>query len=120
MKLKLVVYSMVVLLCVGVVSGHHALAQASPQRIEIVAKRFDFTPGEITVKKGVPVTISLTSSDVDHGLKFKELNVSVLAKKGHVGEVTFTPDKTGTFVGQCSVFCGSGHGSMKLTLHVTE
>ena len=35
-------------------------------------------------------------------------------------ELAFTPDKTGDFVGHCSVFCGSGHGSITLTLHVTE
>jgi cytochrome c oxidase subunit 2 len=99
---------------------HRMVAQAEPQRIQIVAKRFDFTPGDVTVKKGVPVTIALTSKDVDHGLKFKELNVVVNAKKGETKEVTFTPDKSGDFVGQCSVFCGSGHGAMKVTLHVTE
>lgn len=95
-------------------------AEATPQRIAIVAKRFTFTPGEITLKKGVPVVLALTSADVAHGLKFKELNVVVNAKKGQTNEVTFTPERTGTFIGQCSVFCGSGHGSMKLTLHVTE
>jgi len=94
-------------------------AQAAPQRIEIVAKRFDFIPGDVTVKKGVPVTLVLTSKDVDHGLKFKDLNVVLNVKKGETKEITFTPDKSGTFVGQCSVFCGSGHGAMKMTLHVT-
>ncbi len=98
---------------------HRADAQ-SAKRVEIVAKRYDFTPGDITVKKGSPVTIVLTSKDVDHGVKFKDFNVSVSAKKGETKELTFTPDKTGDFIGQCSVFCGSGHGSMKLTLHVTE
>jgi len=81
---------------------------------------FDFTPGEITLKKGEPVVLVLTSADVDHGVKFKELHVDVKAKKGQTSEVTFTPDQVGTFVGQCSVFCGSGHGSMKMILHVTE
>lgn len=102
------------------VPGRYLQAEAAPQRIEIVAKRFNFTPGEITLKKGVPVVLVLTSADVAHGLKFKELNLVVNAKKGQTNEVTFTPEKTGTFIGQCSVFCGSGHGSMKLTLHVTE
>lgn len=96
------------------------LAQNEPRRIEIVAKRFSFTPGDITLKKGVPVVLALTSTDVDHGLKFKELNLNIKAKKGQISEVTFTPEKEGTFVGQCSVFCGSGHGAMKMTLHVTE
>jgi len=98
----------------------HANAQDAPQRVQITAKRFDFTPGEITLKKGVPVVLVLTSTDVDHGLKFKELHIDIKAKKGQTSEVTFTPDQVGTFVGQCSVFCGSGHGSMKMTLHVTE
>ena len=35
-------------------------------------------------------------------------------------ELPFTPDKTGDFVGQCSVFCGSGHGGMKMTMHVVN
>jgi cytochrome c oxidase subunit II len=110
------------LLALFVLTGQrfHANAQDAPQRIQITAKRFDFTPGEITLKKGVPVVLALTSEDVDHGLKFKELHVDVKAKKGQTSEVTFTPDQVGTFVGQCSVFCGSGHGSMKMTLHVTE
>jgi cytochrome c oxidase subunit 2 len=102
------------------VTVHHLSAEETGKRIEIVAKRFDFTPGDITLKKGVPATIVLTSQDVDHGLKFKELNVAVAAKKGETKEVTFTPEKAGTFVGQCSMFCGSGHGGMKMTLHVTE
>jgi cytochrome c oxidase subunit 2 len=97
-----------------------ANAQDAPQRIQITAKRFDFTPGEITLKKGVPVVLVLTSEDVPHGVKFKELNVVVTAKKGETSEAAFTPDKVGTFVGQCSVFCGSGHGHMKMTMHVTE
>jgi cytochrome c oxidase subunit II len=103
-----------------VATGQYFHAEDAPKRIEITAKRFDFTPGDITLKKGEPVVLVLKSEDVDHGLKFKELNVSVTAKKGQTGEVKFTPDKAGTFVGQCSVFCGSGHGSMKMTLHVTE
>jgi len=110
------------LLAFVVLTGQHfkASAQDAPQRIQITAKRFDYTPGEITLKKGVPVVLVLTSEDVPHGLKFKDLNVVVTAKKGQTSEVAFTPDKSGTFVGQCSVFCGSGHGSMKMTLHVTE
>ena len=114
--------SVVTLLAFVVLTGQQfkANAQDAPQRIEITAKRFDYTPGEITLKKGVPVVLVLTSEDVPHGVKFKDLNVVVVAKKGQTSEVAFTPDKAGTFVGQCSVFCGSGHGSMKMTLHVTE
>jgi cytochrome c oxidase subunit 2 len=95
-------------------------ADDQPRRIEVVAKRFTFEPSTIEVKKGVPVVLVLKSEDVPHGIRFRELNVEVKASKGGSGEVRFTPDKTGDFVGHCSVFCGSGHGSMALTLHVTE
>jgi cytochrome c oxidase subunit 2 len=98
----------------------HFHAQGNSQRIEIVAKRFEFTPNDITLKRGTPVVLVLTSKDVPHGLKFKRLNLSIKVKKGATSEVAFIPTEVGDFVGQCAVFCGSGHGSMKMTLHVTE
>lgn len=120
MKSKLLTLLRITAVFVVLFTTVQSLPAQAPRRIEVTAKRFTFTPGEITLKKGVPVVLVLTSADVDHGLKFKELNVNVKAKKGQTSEVNFTPDRVGTFVGQCSVFCGSGHGSMKLTLHVTE
>jgi cytochrome c oxidase subunit II len=97
-----------------------ALAEAAPQRIEITAKRFTFEPGEITLKKGQPVVLVLKSADVGHGIRIRELNVQVKVGKGGTAEVQFTPDKTGDFVGHCSVFCGSGHGSMAFKVHVVD
>jgi cytochrome c oxidase subunit II len=95
-------------------------APDAPKRIEVAVKKFDYTPGEITLKKGEPVVLVLTTQDVAHGLKFTELNLNTKFAKGKPSELAFTPDKVGDFVGHCSVFCGSGHGSMTLTLHVTE
>jgi cytochrome c oxidase subunit 2 len=95
-------------------------APDGPRRIDVSVKRFAHTPAEITLKKGEPVVLVLTTEDVAHGLKFKEFNLNSKFEKGKPSELAFTPDKTGDFVGHCSVFCGSGHGSMTLTLHVTE
>jgi cytochrome c oxidase subunit 2 len=95
-------------------------ADTGPRRVEVVARRFSFDPASITLKKGEPVILVLKSADVSHGLRFRELNVEVKAQKGGSGEVRFTPESTGDFVGHCSVFCGAGHGSMALTLHVIE
>lgn len=94
--------------------------QAGPHRIQVTAKKFSYEPETITLKKGEPVQLVLKSEDVPHGLKFRELGVDVKANKGKTGEADFTPEKTGDFVGHCSVFCGRGHGSMHLTLHVVE
>ena len=100
--------------------GNMVGAQPAPRRVEVVSKRFAFDPGEITLKKGQPVVLVLKSTDVAHGLRFRELNIEVKVDKGGTAEVPFTPTKTGDFVGHCSVFCGSGHGVMTLTLHVVE
>ncbi|MDW5265169.1 MULTISPECIES: cupredoxin domain-containing protein [Acidobacteriaceae] len=101
-------------------SAPQAQAQTAPQRIVIIAKRFSYNPGEITLKKGQPVALVLKSEDVAHGLRFRDFNVTFKVKAGGTEEVRFTPDKTGDFIGHCSVFCGSGHGSMSLKLHVVE
>jgi cytochrome c oxidase subunit II len=95
-------------------------AEHAPRRIEVIAKRYEFSPAEITLKEGQPVTVVLKSMDVAHGQRFKELGVEIHTDKGQTSQVSFTPDKTGTFVGHCSVFCGSGHGTMTLTLHVVD
>lgn len=102
------------------ISATTARAEAAPRRIEITAKRFTFQPGDITLRKGQPVVIVLKSTDVAHGLRFRDLNVAVKVGAGGTAEVQFTPEKTGDFVGHCYVFCGGGHGSMAMTLHVVD
>jgi cytochrome c oxidase subunit 2 len=106
-------------ICFLALSGF-APAPDAPRRIEVSVKKFGYTPSEITLKKGEPVVLVVTTEDVSHGLKFKELGLDTKVAKGKPGELSFTPDKAGDFVGHCSVFCGSGHGTMTLTLHVTE
>ena len=97
-----------------------APAADGPHKIDITAKRFGYEPAEITVKKGEPVVLELTSEDVTHGLKFKDMNLNAKIEKKKTTELAFTPSKAGDFVGHCSVFCGGGHGGMALTIHVTE
>lgn len=107
--------------CLCVLFGLHnyGVGQPTPRKVEITAKRFEYEPSEITVKKGEPVLLVVTSQDVSHGLRLRELNVDLkIDKPGGTAEVQFTPDLVGDFVGHCSVFCGASHGSMALTLHV--
>ena len=91
----------------------------SPRRIEIIAKRFTYEPNVITLKKGEPVVLVMSSADVTHGLKVDGLNIkSGEIRKGKDTEIQFTPEEVGHFVGQCAYFCGAGHGSMKLQIDV--
>jgi cytochrome c oxidase subunit II len=91
-----------------------------PRRIEIVAHRYAYNPPEITLTKGQPVTLVLSSEDVTHGLSIPELSIKTEIHKGEPTEITITPEQVGTFQGQCAYFCGPGHGNMKLTVHVEE
>ncbi len=108
-------------LVAGGITAHNLSAQdAAPKHIQVTAHRFGYSPAEITLKEGQPVVLDLTSTDVDHGLAFKDLGLNAKITKGKTSELALTPTKTGSFVGHCSVFCGSGHGSMILTLHVVQ
>ena len=93
----------------------------TPRTIEMTAQRFAFEPNEITVKKGQPVILVIKSKDVVHGLVIDDLGVRTTdVKKGEGTELKFDPETTGTFEGKCAHFCGKGHGSMKMTVHVTD
>lgn len=118
-KFKLLVLC-VGMITIGTFSTRIVRAQEAPRRIDITAKRFAYTPSEITLKKGQPVILVIKSLDVAHGLRFRDLNLNAKIKKGGSAELKFTPDKIGDFEGHCSVFCGSGHGGMMLTLRVID
>jgi cytochrome c oxidase subunit II len=95
-------------------------AGAAPRVVEITAKRFEFSPKEITLEKGQPVTLRLTSLDVTHGYFNRELKLDLDIESGKTTEVTFTPSAAGKYRVICDHFCGSGHGNMNMTVVVQE
>jgi len=109
----------VVCLALGLVSVSSP-AQSSARRIEIHAQRYSFIPAEITLEKGETVTLALTSNDVPHSLLVEGLHINGTMTKGHITEVSVTPETVGDFKGRCGRFCGSGHGSMLFVVHVIE
>jgi cytochrome c oxidase subunit 2 len=118
MKKLLVIFVITAAFVVPGIRVQSEPASAGARRVEVTAKRYAFDPAVITLKKGEPVLLVLKSADVPHGVRFRELGVEVKAPKGGTSQIQFTPDKTGDFVGHCFVFCGEGHGTMALTLHV--
>jgi cytochrome c oxidase subunit 2 len=82
--------------------------------VDISAKRFAFTPSEVHLRAGEPVTIRLTSTDRAHGLFVKELHIELDANVNEPDSITITPDHAGTYTAICDHYCGSGHGSMKM------
>jgi cytochrome c oxidase subunit II len=97
-----------------------ARADVNPKVIEITAKKFDFTPNQITLKKGEPVILRLTSSDRVHGFFSKELNFDTDIPPGKTTDVAITPGTAGDFTIICDHYCGTGHGNMKMKATVVE
>jgi cytochrome c oxidase subunit II len=89
-----------------------------PRAIAITAKRFEFVPSTITLKKGETVKLVVRSEDVTHGLFLRGLKIDTDLAPGETQEITVTPQAAGTFNAICHHFCGSGHGGMKLTVVV--
>jgi heme/copper-type cytochrome/quinol oxidase subunit 2 len=84
----------------------------------ITAKKFSFTPDQITVNRGDNVKLSLTSADVVHGFKLDGYGINKTLNPGETVTVEFIADKPGTFEFRCSIPCGEGHIVMKGTLAV--
>ena len=91
---------------------------ASVKSFTITASQFEFSPSTITVNEGDTVKLTVTSEDTTHGISIPEFGVSKTIENGDTVTVEFVADQAGTFSFFCSVFCGSGHGSMKGTLVV--
>ena len=99
--------------------GAGVLAQKQPRVIKVSARRFSFTPGEIALRKGEPVTFELTTEDIFMGMNIPDFGVRSDIVPGKTMTLSFTPDKAGTFTFLCDVFCGDGHEGMSGTLVVT-
>ncbi len=116
MKKLLLSFTAIVLLFASYKTG----AQEGPKTIAITAHRVAFEPAQITLKKGEPVTLQLTTADVTHGFYLKPLKIDEVIEPGRTTEVRLTPQVAGTFTTICDHFCGANHGNMKMTIVVTE
>jgi cytochrome c oxidase subunit 2 len=94
-------------------------AEASPPRvIKITAKKFEYSPSEVHIKKGEHVVLELTSLDRKHGFKLPELGIRADVPPGGTARLEVAPEKAGRFPFACDVFCGDGHEDMAGTLIV--
>ena len=81
-----------------------AMTDKNAQQIAVKGGDYYFKPNEIRVKKGQPVTVTLTSAEGFHNFVIDEFKVKtkVINDRESIA-VTFTPDKTGTFEFYCSI-----------------
>jgi cytochrome c oxidase subunit 2 len=93
--------------------GAPVIAQSSVQKIEMKARRYQFTPSTIRARAGVPVQLRVLSTDVVHGMAIPGLNINERLDPGKEVVINFTPAKAGSYPFFCSVYCGPGHANMK-------
>jgi cytochrome c oxidase subunit II len=99
-----------------------AFAIAAPRErvIKVVAKKWDFVPGVIKVKKGETIVLKLTAPEVPMGFNLPDFDTRADIVPGKVATLRLTPNKVGKFIFLCDVFCGDGHETMNGQLVVTE
>ena len=101
-------------------SQHTGASAGKETVIRLTAKRFEYSPSQITVKKGANVVLELISKDRIHGFNLPDFKIRSDIKPNEVTRVRFTPDKTGKFTFACDVYCGGGHEEMSGNLIVVD
>jgi cytochrome c oxidase subunit 2 len=94
----------------GAASGRGA-AQA-PREIEVVARRFKYTPEEIPIKVGERVVLVLSAVDFAHGFSLPDLGLRADLMPGRATRVEVVARKAGTLEFLCDNFCGDDHEDM--------
>ena len=106
------------LLTISHFTGNPSMADEKETVVQVTAKKFEYSPKEIRLKKGVPVVLEFTSLDRLHGFNCPSLNIRSDIFPGKKNVLRFTPDRAGSFPFHCDNFCGSGHEGMTGTIIV--
>lgn len=124
MRMLLLVASAVLLLSAPTGPWAASGAQDAPpaQAIDVAAERFTFTPSEIKTTVGTTLTIRLTSDDTAHGFRIvgSDVNIEIPKRSRGTATITFTPEKAGRYIFECSKLCGAGHSFMRGVIIATE
>ncbi|MGZ3240840.1 MAG: cupredoxin domain-containing protein [Burkholderiaceae bacterium] len=105
-------------------SGISAQDMATPKNrkkervIKIQAKKFVYTPNQITITKDEHVVLEITSVDFIHGFNIPDFKIRADLPPGQITRIRLNPDKVGRYAFLCDNFCGSGHEEMNGTIIV--
>lgn len=86
---------------------------SASSEVKMTAKKYEFSPNTVRVKKGEHVRLVITALDRPHGFKIEAFGIDHRLPKGEAVTIDFTADQSGTFPFQCSEFCGLGHKKMR-------
>lgn len=135
MRNRFIIFCLALFVCL--LTGKFACAQSadttsdnSVKVIEMSAKKYEFTPSEIHVKKGTRIRLTVHSVDETHGvkltlfpegskdkstpgLKFDNPQENGKVEKGTDQVLEFVAVEPGTYDFKCAKVCGMSHGKMK-------
>ena len=120
--MKTAIRTAILLACAAVLVWGRAPSPA-PQAarvIPITAKRFEFVPNHLTLKKGEPVVLQVSSEDVTHGFFLRPLKIDEDIEPGQTKQIPVTPQTAGSYTIICDHFCGVNHGNMHMSIEVVE
>jgi cytochrome c oxidase subunit 2 len=88
--------------------------ELEPRVITISAQQFAFTPNEITLRRGEPITLRVTSTERIRHFYSKELRFNVDLRSNQPHDITLVPVKAGRFVASSD----SGPSDSKIVINV--
>ena len=91
-----------------VVTGHQFWWQADYAASGVT------TANEIHIPTGKPLSVRLESKDVLHEFWVPQLTRKMSNVPGQPNHIWLQADKPGTYIGQCSEFCGTQHAWMRI------
>lgn len=80
----------------------------------------DREPGELTLEKGRPYKMIISSEDVLHSFYIPEFRMKRDAVPGQYSFIQFTPTKAGDAHVFCAEYCGTSHSGMLATIKILE
>jgi cytochrome c oxidase subunit 2 len=83
------------------------------QTVEMTARKFEFIPAEVHVKRGTLVTLEVQSTQGTHGIAIDRFAIDEELAEGVKRTIVFYAAEPGEIPFRCSHLCGSGHFSMK-------
>ena len=75
------------------------------------------TANELVIPVGRPVALQIQSRDVIHSFWIPALNGKKDAVPGRTHYLSLTASEPGTYVGQCTEYCGLSHAYMRQVVH---
>jgi cytochrome c oxidase subunit 2 len=78
------------------------------------------TANELVIPTGRDIELKITSRDVIHSFWIPALNGKKDAVPGQDNNWKLQADKPGTYLGQCTEYCGLSHGNMRMVVRALD